>query len=344
MRTGPGTQPGRAVSAGAGERWNRTVNGFELAKVNLTTVPVLAFALGVLASRVKSDLRFPVAITSFLSAYLLLAIGLKGGIAVSQGSLGELWMPALITLAVGVSVPVGVFALFRRVGRFSVVDAAAIAAHYGSVSVVTFTAAVVFVAAAGAPAEGFMPALVAILEVPGIIVALVLAQHFGATGGFKAALHEVITGKSVILLVGGLIIGIIAGTEGTAAVKPFFVDLFPGLLALFLLDLGVLAGEHMAAVRKAGKFLVGFALIAPLVLGALGAGVGTLAGLSVGGAAVLGAMVASASYIAAPAAVRVALPDANPGFYLTASLALTFPLNLTIGIPLYYQFAQWMSR
>ena len=331
------------MSGAAGQARRLTVNGLELARVNLTTVPVLAFALGILASRVKSDLRFPAAITSFLSSYLLLAIGLKGGIAVSQSSLGELWMPALITFVAGATIPVVAFALLRRAGRFSVVDSAAIAAHYGSVSVVTFTAAVAFVAAAGTPAEGFIPALVAILEVPGIIVALVLAQHFGATGGLKSALHEVITGKSVILLVGGLIIGIIAGTEGTAAVKPFFVDLFPGLLALFLLDLGVLAGDHMGAVRKAGRFLVGFALIAPLVLGAVGAGAGTVAGLSVGGAAVLGAMFASASYIAAPAAVRVALPDANPGFYLTASLALTFPLNLIIGIPLYYQFAQWMS-
>lgn len=320
------------------------MNNLELARTNLTAVPVMAFALGVIASRVKSDLRFPAPITSFLSAYLLFAIGLKGGIAVSQTSVSDLWLPALVTLAIGVTVPVAVFGLLWRAGRFSVVDAAALAAHYGSVSAVTFTAAVAFVAAAGAPAEGFMPALVAILEVPGIIVALVLAQRFGTAEGFKDAIHEVITGKSVILLVGGLVIGTIAGKSGTASVAPFFIDLFPGLLALFLLDLGVLAGEHMAAVRKAGRFLVGFALIAPLILGGLGAAAGTLAGLSVGGAAVLGAMVASASYIAAPAAVRVALPTANPGYYLTASLALTFPLNLTIGIPLYYQAAQWMPR
>lgn len=319
------------------------MNSVELARTNLTTVPVLAFALGVIASRVKSDLRFPAAITSFLSTYLLFAIGLKGGIAMSQSSVSDLWAPALVTIALGVTIPCVVFALLWRAGRFSVVDAAAIAAHYGSVSAVTFTAAAAFAAAAGAAAEGFMPALVAILEVPGIIVALVLAQRFGAAEGFKDALHEVITGKSVILLVGGLVIGTVAGTSGTASVTPFFVDLFPGLLALFLLDLGVLAGEHMVAVRKVGRFLVGFALIAPLVLGVLGAAAGTFAGLSVGGAAVLGAMVASASYIAAPAAVRVALPTANPGLYLTASLALTFPLNLTIGIPLYYQAAQWMS-
>jgi hypothetical protein len=318
------------------------VSGFELARANLTAVPVLAFALGVLASRVKSDLRFPAPITAFLSAYLLFAIGLKGGIAVSQTSPGDLWLPALATLAVGVTVPVAVFSLLWRAGRFSVIDAAALAAHYGSVSAVTFTAAVAFAAAAGAPAEGFMPALVAILEVPGIIVALVLAQRFGTAEGFKDALHEVVTGKSVILLVGGLVIGAVAGTGGTAAVTPFFVDLFPGLLALFLLDLGVLAGEHMAAIRKAGRFLVGFALVGPLVLGGVGVAAGGLAGLSVGGAAVMGAMVASASYIAAPAAVRVALPAANPGLYLTASLALTFPLNLTIGIPLYFQAATWI--
>ncbi len=318
------------------------MSAFELARANLTAVPVLAFALGVLASRVKSDLRFPPAITSFLSAYLLLAIGLKGGIAMSQSSPTDLWLPALVTLAVGMTIPVGVFVLFWRAGRFSVVDAAALAAHYGSVSAVTFTAAVAFAAAAGSPAEGFMPALVAILEVPGIIVALVLAQRFGTAEGFKDALHEVITGKSVILLIGGLVIGLIAGTNGTASVQPFFVDLFPGLLALFLLDLGVLAGEHMASVRKAGRFLIGFALLAPLALGCIGVAAGSLAGLSPGGAAVMGAMVASASYIAAPAAVRVALPTANPGLYLTASLALTFPLNLAIGIPIYFQVATWM--
>ncbi len=320
------------------------MNGLELARANLTAVPVLAFALGVVASRTKSDLRFPAPITAFLSAYLLLAIGLKGGIAVSKTSVAELWGPALVTLALGLAVPIGVFGLLWRAGRFSVVDAAAIAAHYGSVSAVTFTAAVAFVAAAGAPAEGFMPALVALLEVPGIVVALVLAQRFGAADGFSDAVREVITGKSVVLLVGGVVIGAVAGSSGTASVTPFFVDLFPGLLALFLLDLGVVAGEHMAAVRKAGRFLIGFALIAPLVLGGVGAAAGTLAGLSIGGAAVMGAMVASASYIAAPAAVRVALPTANPGLYLTASLALTFPLNLAIGIPLYYQAAQWLAR
>lgn len=316
------------------------MNTFELARTNLTAVPVLAFALGVAASRLKSDLRFPAPITSLLSTYLLLAIGLKGGIALSEAGIGELWAPALVTVAIGATVPIAVFALMRGAGRFAVDDAAAIAAHYGSVSAVTFTAAAAFVAAAGAASESFMPALVAMLEVPGIVVALVLAQRHGAAERMSDALHEVLTGKSVVLLVGGLLIGLTAGTSGTEAVSPFFIDLFPGLLALFLLDLGVLAGEHMAAIRKAGRFLVTFAIVAPLALGAIGVAGGAVAGLSVGGAAVLGAMVASASYIAAPAAVRVALPAANPGLYLTAALAITFPFNLAVGIPLYYQFAQ----
>ncbi|MEJ5254622.1 MAG: sodium-dependent bicarbonate transport family permease [Acidimicrobiales bacterium] len=313
----------------------------DLARTNLTTVPVLAFVLGVIAARLHSDLRLPPPITSFLSAYLLLAIGLKGGVALTHTSPGEIWLPAVATLVVAVTVPVAVYVILHRLGRFGVADAAAIAAHYGSVSAVTFTAAGAFVAAAGATADAFLPALVAILEVPGIAVALLLAHHFGRSdANLREALHEVVTGKSVMLLGGGLVIGAIAGSAGTAPVEPFFIGLFPGLLALFLLDLGILAGEHMAAIRKAGRFLITFALSAPLVLGVLGAAVGALAGLSTGGATVFAAMVASASYIAAPAAVHVALPEANPGLYLTAALALTFPLNLTIGIPLYYQAAQ----
>lgn len=317
---------------------------FELARANLTAVPVLAFALGVIAARLRSDLRLPQAVGAFLSAYLLLAIGLKGGVALARTGVSEIWAPALATLAVAVTLPLVTYATFRRLGRFAVADAAALAAHYGSVSAVTFTAAVAFVAAAGAPSEGFLPALVALLEVPGIAIALVLAQRHGSGAeSLRAAIHEVLSGKSVMLLGGGLVIGAVAGPSGAAAVEPFFVGLFPGLLALFLLDLGTLAGEHMAAIRKAGRFLVTFALAAPLAFGIVGAGVGTLAGLSTGGAAVFAAMAASASYIAAPAAVRVALPAANPGIYLTASLALTFPLNLTIGIPLYYQVATILS-
>jgi hypothetical protein len=315
----------------------------ELAWANLTTPAVLAFVLGVIAVRVRSDLKFPPAVTTLLSTYLLLAIGLKGGWALSQSGVGQLWAPALVTLVVATVVPVVVFAVLRRGIRYSVSDAAALAAHYGSVSAVTFTAAVAFVAAAGQPSEGFMPALVALMEIPGILVALALAHRHAGSGSLGAGLREAVTGKSVVLLVGGLIIGMVSGPAGEASIAPMFVVLFPGVLVLFLIDLGILAGDHLSSVRKAGWPLVAFATVAPLVLGVVGVAAGTASGLGIGGAAVMGAMTASASYIAAPAAVRVALPDANPGLYVTASLALTFPLNLTIGIPIYLEVASWLG-
>ena len=311
----------------------------ELAHLNLTTPAVLAFVLGVAAARLRSDVRFPEALTAGLSIYLLLAIGLKGGVALADTPLGDIAAPALATLALGVVTPLVAFGVLRRLGRFSVIDSAAIAAHYGSVSAVTFTAAVVFVEELGQPTEGFLPALVALLEVPGILVALALAQRATAGTSVGEAVGEVLRGKSIVLLVGGIAIGWVAGPDAFAPVEPLFVGLFPGLLALFLLDLGIVAGERLSDVRKAGVFLVAFAVVAPIPLGAAGVVAGTLSGLSVGGAAVLGAMAASASYIAAPAAVRTALPGANPALSLTAALALTFPFNLVVGIPLYYEMA-----
>jgi hypothetical protein len=312
----------------------------ELARANLTTPAVLAFALGVMAARMRSDLRFPQPVTTLLSTYLLLAIGLKGGWAIADNGISQLWSSALATLALALAVPFVVYHVVRRAVRFNVSDSAALAAHYGSVSAVTFTAAVAFVAAAGQPSEGFMPALVALMEIPGILVALALAHRHNSSGSLLAGLREAVTGKSVVLLFGGLIIGVISGADGAEVAGPLFITLFPGVLVLFLVDLGVLAGQHMGSVRTAGWRLVAFALVAPLLLGAVGVLAGVVAGLSVGGSAVLGAMTASASYIAAPAAVRVSLPDADPGRYLTAALALTFPLNLTIGIPVYLRFAE----
>ena len=315
----------------------------DLAQTNLTAPAVLAFVLGVIAARIRSDLRFPPAVTTLLSTYLLLAIGLKGGWAITKTPLGDLAGPAVATLLLASLVPVAAYGVLRFAARFSVVNAAALAAHYGSVSAVTFTAAVSFVAAAGMASEGFMPALVAIMEIPGILIALAIANRHTGSGGLAEGLREALTGKSVVLLVGGLLMGVISGEVGETQIAPLFIVLFPGVLVLFLVDLGVLAGENMSAIRQAGARLVSFALVAPLVLGTIGAAVGTLAGLSVGGAAVLGAMTASASYIAAPAAVRIALPEADPGLYVTASLALTFPLNLTIGIPIYLEVAKWLG-
>ena len=223
---------------------------------------------------------------------------------------------------------------FLRVGRE---DAAALAAHYGSVSAVTFLAALTFVQAVGDAAPGFMPTLVALLEVPGIVVALLLAKR--REGRLGEALHEVLTGKSVVLLLGGLLVGLLSGEEGMKKVEAFFVEPFQGALTLFLLDLGMVAASRLSVLRQVGLRLVLFGVGLALFHGALGVYLGLLVGLGVGGAAVLGAMAASASYIAAPAAVRIALPEANPSLYLTASLAVTFPFNLVLGIPLYRALA-----
>lgn len=308
---------------------------------NLLSPLLLAFLLGMVASALKSDLRLPESIYSGLSIYLLLAIGLKGGIAISQTPFQQFAGPAAITILLGLITPLVAFAAFRSFVRLSLADSAALAAHYGSVSAVTFIAAVGFATSAQAAPEGFLPALVALLEVPGIIVALMIVNLRGSNAGsWKKALHEVLTGKSIVLLVGGLFIGWVAGPDRMEKVTPFFVTLFQGALVLFLLELGTLAARRLGELRSVGPLFVVIALVVSVVNGCLGVWLGTLSGLGTGGAAVLGAMAGSASYIAAPAAVRIALPQANPALYLTASLGITFPFNLTLGIPLYLELAR----
>jgi uncharacterized protein len=328
------------------------VDALELVRLNLLSPMVLAFALGVVATLVRSDLRMPDAMYTALSIYLLLAIGMKGGVALAATPLAALVLPALATIAIGVATPLWSYAAARRLGRWSVPDAAALAAHYGSVSVVTFVAAQAFLDRAGVGYEGFLATLVALLEVPAILVALVIARRAAgvvgraggaATGGWGATLREVLAGRSIVLLVGGLVIGTAAGAEGAARVAPFFVAPFEGALTLFLLEMGLVTARRLGELRRAGPFLVAFGIVAPLLHGVLGAALGLAAGLSPGGATIFATMAASASYIAATAAVRLALPEANPGRYLTASLAVTFPFNLVVGIPLYARVAQALS-
>ena len=311
---------------------------------SLLSPVVLAFALGALAVAVKSDLELPDPLYQALSIYLLLAIGLKGGVALSKTPLGEVVGPVGATFALGVVTPLIAYNVLRRLGRIDRTNAAALAAHYGSVSAVTFIAAQAVAAYAGHPSEGFMPALVAVLEVPAIVVGLMIAYARGErAGSWQEALKEVATGRSIVLLLGGMAIGWIAGEDGTASISPFFVAGFQGALMLFLLDMGMTAARRLRDLRSVGPFLVAFGVGMPIVHGALGVWLGGVAGLSVGGAAVLGAMVSSASYIAAPAAIRVGLPEANPAYYLTASLGITFPFNLTVGIPIYLTIAEWLG-
>jgi hypothetical protein len=311
---------------------------------NLLSPVVLAFALGVVARLVRSELRLPKELYSALSIYLLLALGLKGGVELAHADPSRFLAPAAVTLLLGLLTPVTSYLALRRLGRFDPANAAAIAAHYGSVSAVTFIAAQTFVTALGERPEGFLPTLLTILESPGIHVALGIGVL--AAGGGRPAretLHEVLTGRTMILLVGGLFVGALMGEQHWASVQPFFEGGFKGALTLFLLEMGIVAADRIGDLRKVGPFLIAFAILMPLVHGSLGVGLGLLAGLSAGGATILGAMAASASYIAAPPATRLSLPSANPTYSLTAALAVTFPFYVLLGIPAYYSLARFLK-
>jgi len=304
----------------------------------------MSFVLGVVAKLVRSDLSLPEALTSTLSIFLLFAIGLKGGHALAHEPLQAMIWPVVATIALGIAVPLWTYPLARRLGRLSSPDAASFAAHYGSTSAVTFLATLAFLDQAKVTYEGSVPGLLAIMEVPAIVVGLLLAvRQDGSRAPLGQALHHVLAGKSILLLIGGMVIGWCADHQGMASVKAFFVDPFRGVLCLFLLELGLLAAGRLREIGSNWKFVVGFGIAAPIVHGTLGVCAGHLAGLSPGGATVLGVLAASASYIAAPAAVRIALPEANPGLPLAASLGVTFPFNLIIGIPLYHALAQRLS-
>jgi len=315
-----------------------------LALANLTSPPVLAFAFGILAVALKVDLRLPDAAYQAITMYLLLAVGLKGGVALRASEPGQVVGPAFMAVGLGIAIPIAAFALLRLVTQLGAIDRGAIAAHYGSTSLVTFTAALAFLDAAGIAFEGYVATLLALLEIPGIVVGLLLAQRSrqGRTVD-RESLREVLTGKSVLLLAGGLLIGVITGPTGYARTEPFFGALFTGVLTLFLLEMGALAGRRLPDIRNAGPGLIGFALLFPVLTGTCGVLGGLVAGMNPGGAAVLGVLCASASYIAAPAAVRLALPEANPGYYLTASLGITFPFNLIVGIPLFVALAEALA-
>lgn len=314
------------------------------AGTNFVSVPVLAFILGLISVALKADLRLPDAVYQATSMYLLFAIGLKGGVALRASEPAEVLAPIGVALLLGVTIPLIAFVVLRYVTRLDPVDRGAMAAHYGSTSLVTFTAAIVFLEAVDIPFEGFMPTLLTILEIPGIIVGLLLAGRYlnksNSGGQQEGWVREIIFGKSILLLGGGLIIGLLTGAQGYERVEPFFGSLFIGVLALFLLELGVLAGRRIGSVKQAGFGLIAFAILFPIFSGTLGVIGGFVAGLSTGGAMILGVLCASASYIAAPAAVRLALPTANPGVTLTASLGITFPFNLILGIPIYLFIAQ----
>lgn len=318
----------------------------------LTSPVILFFILGFLAAVIRSDLTIPEPFAKAMSIYLMAAIGLKGGVEVaSTGLSSELVAAAIAGLALSFTLPALAFILLKTFGKLGPIDAGAVAAHYGSVSVVTFVTAIELLTGQNMRPDGFMVGVMALMETPAIISGLLLARMALAKSNQVRSdessdsnlLHEVLTNGSVVLLIGAFVIGMVAGSDGFAPVKPLFEVGFKGVLCLFLLDMGLIAARRLIQTRKITVRLAALAILMPVINGTIGTVIGTLIGLDPGSAAILGVLAASASYIAVPAAMRLALPEADPGIYLSMSLGITFPFNILFGISLFAALAQAMG-
>jgi len=319
---------------------------------SLLTPAVMFFALGFFAQAVRSDLKFPPDLVKALSIYLLVGIGLHGGAELAKASLGTAVETVVAALALGAALPLVAYTILVRLGRLGAFDAAAIAAHYGSVSAGTFLAAVAFLQAKGVPYESYPVVMLAVMESPAIIVGLMLAQsarnlksdRSPGEGGALQVLWGATRHGSVVLLLGSMLIGAIATPKALAPVMPFYETIFLGALCLYLLELGMVASQRLGDFRRMGGFLAAFGLLMPLIGAACGLLVGHYwLGFGAGGTTLVAVLGASASYIAVPPAVRMAIPEANPSLYLTLSLGITFPFNVVAGIPLYHSVAAWLT-
>ncbi|WBL64135.1 sodium-dependent bicarbonate transport family permease [Thauera sp. WB-2] len=300
---------------------------------------ILFFLFGLAAGLLRSELKLPSALYESLSIFLLLTIGLKGGQGLATQPLAPLIPQIGAVIVLGVAQTLIAFAVLHGPGRFGRADAAATAAHYGSVSVATFAVVVAWLGARNIAFEPQMAILLVIMEIPAILVGIVLARGVSRQTDWRALGHEAFLGKGVTLLLGGMAIGWAAGPDGLAPVKGLFFDLFKGVLALFLLEMGLIVSRQVGELKRRGIVLIAFGLGMPLLSALLGLGTGMLLGLSVGGLTVLATLAASASYIAVPAAIRIAVPEANPAISLAGSLGVTFPFNILAGIPLYHWLA-----
>jgi hypothetical protein len=299
-------------------------------------VVILFFLLGLAAGLARSDLKLPPALYETLSIFLLLTIGIKGGEGLAQQALGPLLPQLGAVIVLGVVQTLIAFAILRVAGRLGRADAASMAAHYGSVSVATFAVGVNWLATRNISVEPQLAIFLTVMEVPAIMVGIVLVRGVGKQTQWGALAHETFLGKGVTLLIGGMAIGWAAGPEGLAPIKPVFYDLFKGALALFLLEMGLIVSRQTGELRQRGVFIVAFGVLMPLLSGVLGLGCGYVMGLSVGGVTLLATLAASASYIAVPAAMRLAVPEASPTLSLAAVLGVTFPFNILLGIPIYH--------
>ncbi len=313
---------------------------FALLVDNLTNPALLFFVLGIVAVRLKSDLELPSTSSKFISLYLLFAIGFKGGqeLAHSEFSLEIVWS-MLFGVAIASLIPLYTFFILKR--RLSVSNAGAIAAAYGSVSAVTFVTAISFLEMEAVPFSGHMIAVMALMETPAIIIGVILIRMYGReeTGDtrLRSVVHHSFTNGSVLMIIGSLIIGFLANDQQALGIKPFTNDIFKGFLALFLLDMGIASGRKLKDFLDGGWFTLAFALVIPLVNGCAVALLSSLITDDPGNRFMFAVLAASASYIAVPAAMKMAAPQANPGIFVPMTLAVTFPLNITLGMPIYLE-------
>lgn len=313
---------------------------FTLLTENLTNPALLFFILGVVAVRLKSDLEIPPTSSKFISLYLLFAIGFKGGQELAHKHIdGGLFAAIGFGMLTAILIPVLAFYILRR--KFSVTDSGAVAAAYGSVSAVTFVTAVSYLESHGMKLNGHMVAIMALMESPAIIAGLILIGRYHKGGGLnrQGVLKHSLTNGSVMLIMGSLIIGYLASEEQAMGIKPFTTDLFKGFLAIFLLDMGIVSGRKLASLIRSGWFPAAFGILFPITMGVTVALVSQFITTDVTDRFMFAVLAASASYIAVPAAMKIAVPEANPGLYLPMALGVTFPVNITIGLPLYYYMA-----
>ncbi|RXT05812.1 sodium-dependent bicarbonate transport family permease [Ammoniphilus sp. CFH 90114] len=319
----------------------------DIAYANLLSPMILFFILGIIAVLVNSDLQVPSAFYTGYTMIILFTIGIKGGVELSHVPFLSM-LPAVLAALILSFFMLGItFLLLRYVYRFSLDDSTAIAAHYGSVSAVTFVAALSFLDKINMPYESYIAAILVIMEGPAIVTAIVinrmLSKNKQRNEGLSHVFKEAFFGKSIFLLLGGMVIGLIAHEDGIAKIKPLFGDLFYGVLCIFLLHMGMIATQKIRELKNINLVSFSFAFILPLIGGVLGVMLGTFIGMSIGGVTMLATLAASASYIAAPAAVEQAIPHANSGLYIGSALGLTLPFNLIVGIPLYFWLANTIA-
>jgi len=332
----------------------------QLIQSNLLTPIILFFLFGIIAARIKSDLKIPEAISEFLPIYLLAAIGLHGGIEMRNTGFENMLIPMLVAIGLSLLFTLNHYQILRRLGKFNIFDSYALASTYGAVGAVTFSVGLSFLKNQGVSSEGYLAAILAVLEPVAFILAIFLT-NMAVSKQIKAkkksftsddtseidvgmqnktklsqVLHESITGKAIVILLGSIVIGYIIGEEGFSSIKIVFDEMFTGAIVIFMIEMGIIAGQRLDDIKKVGIFLTAFAIIMPTFNGIIGVLVATTMGLSLGGAVMFGLLLASASFIAAPAVLRHAIPQAKPSLYITSALGITFPYNIIVLLPIMF--------